>query len=558
MARGRMLILLLLAGCIALRVHLPRESSWITDSGNKRITVESIALSGYTSVAIGYPAAGIDPEFRFFPRGGEHFIPVGSRMFALSPFQFPALTTPLYVAFRSAGLYIIPILAFAAILLLLRRMAADLGAREDVVIVAAAIGSPLFFYALLLWEHTLAVSLSTAAIALLLRQRDADGFRRVFAAGLLLAASTVFREEGYVVLFAVAIAMIPRGRALGTLAAGFALVIVPHWIVQQAVYGEWLGLHAAAHAGGDPVLPHVGKNIWYFLFQFHATPVVAAILAIPAIALLLIGATSGGSRGGRAVVLLFGAAAVAAGVALILVHDDPIANTAATQGLLLAFPAVLVFAAAWLPLARRSDATGLLARIAVAYVVMMPLALRANWTGIIWGPRYFLPIVPVVALLLPAAARELGASLDGAPRWLLRAALVVLGIASVALQLWGVVLLDRKLHASDDLRRLVVSLDERVIVTDVFWLPEELAAIFYEKQIMTPVSPQEVAPLIDALRRAGVERFVYVTAPEFGFRTGEVRARMAQLSTSRIAFVERDVPLLNVTIDRCRVPGALP
>lgn len=60
MVRGRMLILLLLAGCIALRAHLPRESSWIADSGDKPITVESIALNGFTSVAAGWrvPYAG--------------------------------------------------------------------------------------------------------------------------------------------------------------------------------------------------------------------------------------------------------------------------------------------------------------------------------------------------------------------------------------------------------------------------------------------------------------------------------------------------------------------
>ena len=169
---------------------LPAGAGWITDNGNKYIIMRSLAEGGTTAIA--NPAAGIDPEGRFFPDGGFHFRRFHGEMRSIYPEYFPALTLPWYRLFGERGVLVLPALGAMAAALLFglwrRRMAAGL------LLLA---GTPLLFYGGTFWEMAPSVLFALTAVMLAVR-------RRLFLAGLVLGAGLILREEMYFLAAAMA------------------------------------------------------------------------------------------------------------------------------------------------------------------------------------------------------------------------------------------------------------------------------------------------------------------------------------------------------------------
>lgn len=558
---------------VVFRAILPTGVFWISDAGNKFIEVQNFVAGQYRHISIAYTGATIDPGFRWFPSGGGHFLRLGNGFFSIVPFQFPLINAPLYAAFGAGGLTIIPLAAGIGILLLVsalvRRLDASLNAAVAVFLVAFA--TPLAFYSLDFWEHTAATFFATLAVLILLRNgsprhgpQSEDlsftiGSGQAFLAGITLGLSIALREEGYVYLLAVIGAMAGprRSRPSAALLAGAAVVVVPLLVAQERIYGSVLGLHLMSHTGSETIaarLTRIAHNYAYFLFQMHERPGVATLLALPAVVAIGIGS----SRRAASTLRLSGVAAVllASAIALVVIlrDPDPIVNTIWTQGLLLFIPLLAFFLVNWRSLVARRDPTGLLSRVVLIYTVAMPLLLRANWTGIVWGPRYFITVLPLATILSLLAANELRESAGGVRRLsiLLTAAAVAV---SMAIEAHGLSLLQRKLVATARLAALLRS-EPSVLVTDVFWLPEEMAQLFFEKNILMPPDGPELAAAIEALRAHGVTELSYVTSPRYHSSDPRVFQLLRPLAVRRVRYVSRDVALLTVDVIRCRIPPA--
>jgi 4-amino-4-deoxy-L-arabinose transferase-like glycosyltransferase len=558
---------------VVFRAVLPTGVFWISDAGNKFIEVQNFVAGQYRHIAVAYTGATIDPGFRWFPSGGGHFLRLGTRFFSIVPFQFPLINAPLYSAFGAAGLTIIPLAAGIGILLLVptltRRLDARLSAAVAVFLVALA--TPIAFYSLDFWEHTAATFFATLAVLILLRNVSPRfgppsqelsitiGGGQAFLAGVTVGLSIALREEGYVFLLAIIGAMASRRRLrpIAAFIAGTAIVVAPLLVAQQRIYGSFLGLHLLSHTGTETLasrLLRIAHNYAYFLFQMHERPPVATLLALPAVVAIILGS----SRKATPVARLAGVASllVASAIALLaaLSDRDPILNTIWTQGLLLFIPLLSFFLVNWRNLAARRDATGLLSRIVILYTLAMPLLLRANWTGIVWGPRYFITVLPLATILSMLAANELREAAGGAPRLAILLTTAAIAV-SVAFEAHGFSLLHRKLVATAGLARLLRS-EPSVLVTDVFWLPEEMAQLFFEKNILMPPNGPELAAALEALRAHGVTEFSYVTSPLYHSSDPRTFQLLRPLAVRRVRYVSRDVPLLTVDVIRCRIPPA--
>lgn len=535
----------LIVALIAFRASLSRDVFWITDAGNKFIVAQNIARGG--AAAIAYPARAIDPEERWFPTGSEHFVPRNGSHYSIVAPQFPALSAPLFRACGFPGLFLIPLLGGVACALLAMLLARRLDvARWEWVGVITLAATPICFYSITFWEHTAAAALATSAVLLLLRARTAS----MFLTGLALAASTALREEGYVALIAVLIALLSsrRARAAFHVAIGFGVGIAPLLVLQARFFGNPFGLHLAAHSGSEPpvaMLTRVAHNLAYFLFQLHERPLVAfglAVLPFIAVVLLIL-------RGRVPRWMLFGAiGSSASGIALVLLSPDPMMNTANTQGLLLFLPLLLF--AFW---GEVDDAAPhervLLRRAVLAYVLLMPIVLRANWTGLIWGPRYFITILPCAVVAAMSGVDRARASLRRSADACLIAAILL----SVLLSLHGFVLLERKLNASHQLLEVSRALP-RVLVTDVFWYPEEMASLFFEKQILMPRDEREFAALMTALHRRGVRDFAFVESDRFYWYSPRIRRFLDRFTTRQLRVQTAAVPYLTLSVRECRLP----
>jgi hypothetical protein len=515
---SRAAILAVAALLVAMRLALPAGAFWISDAGNKFLVAENFAASGFRHVSIGYPAADLDPSFRWFSASAGHFRAIGGRFFSIVPWLFPllaALTSTWLPLFAGIGIAML-------IPPLLRLTGSDVN--PSLAIVATIFATPLAFYSLDFWEHTLATLLATLAVLLLLRKSP-------LLAGLAAGASAAIREESYLFVIAVLVAAFAWRFLAGALA-----ILIPFWIAQQLIFGNPFGLHLASHLGaGDNVaLPaRIIRNILYFLFHFHQRWWIAALLALPALAAIVVGSIRASERVRNIAAAACGLAS-AIGLMLMLANDDPIVDTIFTQGLFLSLPFAALFLVRWRELVQHD----ILARIVAVYIVLMPLVLRANWSGIVWGPRYFLTIVPLLVVLSLRRGR-------------LTLALVAV---SIAIQLFGLVLLHRKVSAGAELVALLRAAPQ-VIVTDVYWLPEEASAIYFDKKMMQPRDDRELLLALASLRAHGVRDFAFVTSPRYRWFSPRARALVESLAVRRTRFAPRGVPLLSVDIVECKLPA---
>ncbi|HYL04935.1 MAG TPA: hypothetical protein VE075_02785, partial [Thermoanaerobaculia bacterium] len=340
---------------------LPKEVFWITDGGNRFIQVQSFERQGPPEIV--YPARHLDPELRFFPWSGHHFQAVGGRVVSYYLPWFALLSVPGYRLAGAAGLHLVPLAAAIAALLLFPLLLAEAGLAEVRAPATLGLGlaTPLLFYGMAFWEHSLAVLAALAAVVLLLRAGRRARAREALWAGLLLALSTVLREEGYVLALALLAACLWTWRLsrIGVALAGaWVAVMAPVWWLQHRWFGAALGIHAAAYSGlaaagpgggghgGAGGLEGVGRELGaklgdfaFFLLRFHPDPWLSGLLAAPFVLVLLAGLRRRPVQpvrtGGLDLCLLsLATAAAAALVWLLAVDPHGVFDTLFTQGLL--------------------------------------------------------------------------------------------------------------------------------------------------------------------------------------------------------------------------------
>jgi hypothetical protein len=520
--------------CCALWL-LPKEVFWITDGGNRCIQVQSFARLAAPEIA--YPARHLDPELRFFPWGGHHFQTVGGRIVSFYPPYFALLSLPGYRLRGLAGLYVLPLAAAIATLLLFPLLLAETGLTAVRAAATAGLGlaTPLLFYGLTFWEHSLAVLLSLAAAVLLLRAGRLGRSLEALGAGVLLALSTALREEGYVISLALLAAFLWAYRAPrpgAALAGSWLAVMAPFWWLQERMFGAALGIHAAtygglfapAQGGGLGALAReAGAKLGdfaFYLLRFHPDPWVSGVLAVPWVLVFLAGLRRRQETSALDLGLLGLGTATGAVLAILLIGDPRgVFDTLFTQGLLPHSPFLLLVLLGLRSLlaAGAARADRFLAGACALFAVLVVLPLHRADVGIIWGPRHFLAIYPLLAVLSLLALRDLwrGAARPAQRRVLavLAAALVVLG---VAIEGHGIRLLARKQAGTERILAAVRAAPGRAVVTDAYWLTEELAALYFEREFLEVHSADDYRDALDRLARAGHGEATVVLSRSYG------------------------------------------
>ncbi|MEM6450257.1 MAG: hypothetical protein AAF703_08090 [Cyanobacteria bacterium P01_D01_bin.105] len=243
---------------------------------------------------------------------------VGGQPFVTFSFLFPLLTAPFYVLFGELGLYLIPALALLAIWG--RFWQIGLRANWDAAslslgLFALVFASPLSLYGSTYWEQTLAVAIAFWGITALLyphkKQKprymgalskhpfgDLSGARLIIG-GSLIGLSVWFRPEFLclcvaAVLLACCGWLLPKWRLMVPLSAVDAFVFVGSMVcavcvflaINYSVYGHPLGLHGlqiideiAAIASIQQIKASYGQMLIGFWRYFP----VAALVAIAAL-----------------------------------------------------------------------------------------------------------------------------------------------------------------------------------------------------------------------------------------------------------------------------------
>ncbi|MDX1584802.1 MAG: hypothetical protein R3338_14480, partial [Thermoanaerobaculia bacterium] len=471
-------ILLILA---AISIALPLDSFWITDNGNRWIQMESLWRSG-GEIWIDYPARPIDPSLHFFPRGGHHFLIERGKVASFYPTAYPAVAALLFPIFGLGTRIVLPLAGTLMLLSICVMISSRLELPRGPLLWLVAFATPICFYSLVFWEHTLATALAMAALWLAWRSHPSAAVM----AGILLAGSTVLREEGY--LFAAAllvwILLEKRWLKMAAFLAGLISILAIHWYTLHSTHGSILGPHVSKYVdleGGTAPATKLTDYLVY-LFQIDPDPIVNALLVLPYVAALImvpsVARDAGTGRRKLFVSLLL--LVIASGVWIAfsaLLDPHPDLGTLHRQGFFPALPLALPATLGAVTALRGSNRLGASAGLIFLIVVAItPFFLHTVDLGIIWGPRHFFHLFPLTIFLSVIGFRRLAPVDSRERKWRVAFTVAVAGLiaVSILIQLAGLRTLEQKRAGSADLVDTVRSLDEELIVTDVYWMPEEI------------------------------------------------------------------------------------
>jgi hypothetical protein len=385
--------------------------------------------------------------------------------------------------------------------------------------------------------------------------------------GALLALAVYFRSELYVLALVMAVAfgwVAWKERSWRPMAAwvgGFVLMLVPLWAFYAINEGTLLPTHALWYfAGGEPSNPggiprpglpplrYIATAGWgvvpAFLFGPETVPFVpmppgwvevaglagCGLCALAALARLVRRPSILVWRLG---ILALGLALLLASTAAVLLSPQPYYNL---HGFLLAAPFVVL--ALWpdrktmddgrwtiddgvvgsrvqqSSIVHRPSSIVFLYAVTLAYVGLHALVISAlSGLGPIslheWGQRYLLPAYPLLTVLALAAAISIWAGSRSAR---LRAGVLACLGLWVALVMVGLGFTVRGYTVLQEERAQVASWQALVrslpptepLVTDVWWLPLNLAADFYTRPMMLAEGEDRLAQWVGQMRTRGV------------------------------------------------------
>ncbi len=227
------------------------DGFWTTDNGNKYIQMRSLIDNHYSSASIHWVGKKFDSKFTLMPLPSLFSIIKDSKIYSVFPITFAFLSSLFYILFGIKGIYVIPLVSSLLSLIGLWKICVIINLEKKtagIAMVISAFATPLWFYSLTFWEHTITVALCVWAIYFMLLFFDKNKKKYLFFVILLLTFSVYFREE--LILFELVVIFIVLFRQkekileyLLFIAVIFFLSILPFFIINKYFYGNILGFH---------------------------------------------------------------------------------------------------------------------------------------------------------------------------------------------------------------------------------------------------------------------------------------------------------------------------
>jgi hypothetical protein len=376
------------------------------------------------------------------------------------------------------------------------------------------LGTPLLFYSLLFWDHTLGTMLSTLALVLVIREGEQARRPRLLLAGTILGLSIWLRSELYVLAAVMpATYYLFHGRRLRdslSLCMGTLVALLPLWLFQLFTYGSLIGPHVGHLAQLGEQLPVTTSRlaiIYYTLLEGSSNQALTLLYVMAFVASVLVLQ----SRKLRANTMAV--AAVFTGLVIASLPNILRAYSGVPLGGLITTTPFLVFGFALLPEPARLPENRFLLSLSLAYIALVCLLTPVD-PGLQWGPRFLLPIFAPLAVLafnnFRALTRTQGRS---PPKRVLKGAFLSLVAASIVLQATGVRAMSILKTRDRDLIRATAQLSSSYIVSDEYGYAQYVAPLFYEKQFFYVRDQEDYQRLTKTFLTNGIHAFAVVTYP---------------------------------------------
>ncbi len=479
---------------------LPWFVFWSPDEGAKFIQFHTTCgIKAY----LPYPGQSLDPEYNFYPDKPHYPQREADNMIKCHwPTLFPLVSRYFYDTFGIIGLYVIPLISGLLITMLAGRLTyLLLPAATSTAILAVGLSTPIFFYSLLFWEHTVVVLLGLTGLWLVIElyQTRYCQLATILSIFLLILA-TLMRVEMIVYMLALlsslALTVLLQNRhKIGTEWKTIAVIsigilflfgilvttlpdrysqIIETALVKVTDSQQWFNL------------PQEIRNLWINTSTEFSPAVDTSLTWLGLLGLVL--AAIGAIRYPRQRWLIVISIITITGVSLyVLFLPQPYRNI---HAIFLMSP-FLVLAFLIVPYARALCyfETTVLALTIILYLFIGTAAVIARGGAgaaeFEWGPRYMLMFFPLAGIGAAVGAHYFYQQLTYRSHKIIFVGLAILTLfIGLEYQIRGIQEVQRT-------KQTIVAYAEIVeeagtpVVTDVWWLPAVLAPRFVDQEIYT-------------------------------------------------------------------------
>jgi hypothetical protein len=501
---------------------LPGKGLWVVDNADKFLQVKAIIASDYSDYSISWPGQVIDPNFKYKPIPDPFSYVHNGKLFPVFPPFFATVSSVFFKALGFRGLCVLPLLSSLVMLGGIAAIVRALGGDEAsmrLAILIAGLCTPIWFYSVVFWEHTVAACLSVWALFFYLRFGGSNSHRDLVVGSILGALAVYFRDEMYL-FCGVLVACAgywhnPRGlRPIAIAGATMVLALIPLWSFQWKTAGHPLGYHVGSlMASESGVLGHLLARpaVFYNLFVASTRHYwLSFLVSGPFLVLLLLNPRLSRSRHDLAVPVF---SLVALGCSIVSLvgyfrSAGAIDYMVASSNSFLTVAPVLILAFLRLGTSddRSARARGMrrIWIVAVTYcAVYAVFAPELGSAGMHWGNRLLLGVYPLFGLLAAVNLADWGRGVGRRP-WALGIVALVVAL-SLAAQVYSLTLLAKKEDFSQRLNQAIHDRPEKVIITRVQWVPLDLYSEFSDRMIFLTETKQDFDDLIQRLAGAGYD-----------------------------------------------------
>jgi hypothetical protein len=493
---------------------LPEASFFSSDEGLKLIQVQNFVRKGWSGFTLDYPGRWLDPDLKYVPINNPPPLIQRGDIFAVYPVFFPLLATPFFELLNNAGLYVIPVVSGILTLFVTYWLARLLRVSSTSSLLILGLCTPLLFYSLLFWDHTLGTLLATTALLLATRSLRHPSRWSLLGGGLVLGLSIWARTELYAMALVLPVAYFlfggRRTRQTILLCLGVVAALVPLWLFQFATYGNPIGPHVMHFASLGEELPVTTNRLailYYTLLEANSNPLLTFLFAMSFVAATIL-LWSPRLRQNRTLVgIVFGA------LVLTSLPNLLQAWSGRPLGGLIATTPFLVFSLGVRPDRQGGESHRLLLGTCVGYIALVCLATPVD-PGLQWGPRFLLPIFPPAAVLALSSRRALTQPPTRSSSGTLLAGCLAatLGI-SLLFQACGIRVMYVVRNRDRQLMESTANLDSRWIISDEYGLAQYLAPLFYQKEFFYVRSQEEYQELTESFIANGIHKYAVVSYP---------------------------------------------
>jgi hypothetical protein len=510
-------IFLVVASYIILAtINAQADGFLVNDQGSKFLQVQALVQSGWRDAAIEYPGRVFDSAGDFSPLKQAIFFRRGAEFVSIYLTPYLLLVSTLYALFGDLGLYIVSSAAGAVVICLLVVLGRLTITRNGVplAMIATGFASPVFFYATEFWEHAAASSLAIAGLCLFLSDRRLGWFASGLCWGLGAACRPEMLMFGLAVVIAVAVVGAERRADRFVYALlSMGMVLLPVMMYYRLAFGTCLGPQFAANSPRDASLVNLLQSWW------RAWPVRVQML-------LAGGIQSSGLVLGLVLIIVLKYAlrrwsSVVMSVACVwTIGISALALASVVHGkypddVLTCFPLAAFAIVAWLT---PRDDTGACSTVRLwAYIVglymLLALLIVPNAGGRQWGPRYLLPVFPLLALLAVCAFQRIMGSASSGLRRLGLVAFAIPMAVGVGVQVIGLLMSVGRV-GNTALVQAVRAAPGEIIVAEKNYISTLAAKTFDEKLWFTVSDLSRLDAFLEGLRMSEETPVVFIVEVE--------------------------------------------